>query len=579
MMLLDNNETLNTKSDLESLLFRLLNPLKQYYSDGKARLNLGESAAVYEQTAAEFEGFSRPLWGLVPFWYGGGNHIEFESAYQHGLKNGSDPLSNEYWGKCHDIDQRFVEMAALAYGILLTPHKLWEPLDSDARNNLADWLYQVNEYAFPPCNWMFFAVLVNLALKSVHRPFSQKVLDKYLEYIESCYLSDGWYLDGQNGAKDYYISFAFHYYSLIYYMVMKDEEPERCQIFRQRAEIFARDFIYWFAEDGSAIAYGRSLTYRFAQASFFSICAAAKIEVLPYPVMKGIILRHLNFWGHQPILDHAQLLTIGYAYPNLLMSEQYNAPGSPYWSMKIFACLMLPEEHPFWNTKSMPLPELNSLQSISNQSMIIQRLFGHVSAYTGGHPIPHAHVHTEAKYSKFVYSSHFAFSTPRSMYSLEEAAPDSSLAFSIHGLIYTKGLSKNISVSKNQIRMDWSPCNGISVHTTLKLVPNGHLRIHEIQSDLECTAFDCGFSFPDTFSTEISEQYINILIPEHFEYAHVCREEHRYTVSCKTDLGEASYIKASPNTNLMFPKTIIPCIHYKIKKGYQIIQSEFLFAK
>lgn len=41
------------------------------------------------------------------------------------------------------------------------------------------------------------------------------------------------------------------------------------------------------------------------------------------------------------------MLTIGYAYPNILMSENYNVPGSPYWCMKAFAFLMLPAGHPF----------------------------------------------------------------------------------------------------------------------------------------------------------------------------------------------------------------------------------------
>lgn len=53
----------------------------------------------------------------------------------------------------------------------------------------------------PPCNWMFFGVLVNIALKSVGFPYSEQVLSDYLDYIESCYLGGGWYLDGQNGEK------------------------------------------------------------------------------------------------------------------------------------------------------------------------------------------------------------------------------------------------------------------------------------------------------------------------------------------------------------------------------------------
>ena len=127
-------------------------------------------------------------------------------------------------------------------------------------------------------------------------------------------------------------------------MVMKEEEPERCRRYLERAEAFGKDFVYWFAEDGSALPYGRSLTYRFAQAAFYSACIMAHIEPLPLPVMKGIIVRHLEYWMKQPIFDHTGLMTIGYCYPNLQMTERYHSPQSPYWAMKIFACLALPEE-------------------------------------------------------------------------------------------------------------------------------------------------------------------------------------------------------------------------------------------
>ena len=105
---------------------------------------------------------------------------------------------------------------------------------------------------------------------------------------------------------------------------------------------FGRDYIYWFSQDGSSFAYGRSMTYRFAQAAYFAVCALCGVEAFPLPVLKGILARHLVYWLNQPIFDNAGILTIGYAYPNLQMSESYNAPGSPYWALKAF-CTNLDE--------------------------------------------------------------------------------------------------------------------------------------------------------------------------------------------------------------------------------------------
>ena len=40
------------------------------------------------------------------------------------------------------------------------------------------------------------------------------------------------------------------------------------------------------------------------------------------------------------------------------MCEDYNAPGSPYWALKTYLMLALPESHPFWQAEEQPLPSL-----------------------------------------------------------------------------------------------------------------------------------------------------------------------------------------------------------------------------
>ena len=60
---------------------------------------------------------------------------------------------------------------------------------------------------------------------------------------------------------------------------------------------------------------------------------------------EGDCARHLDYWMKQPIFDNGGILTVGYTYPNLLMSETYNAPGSPYWALRL--CILdLPDDHP-----------------------------------------------------------------------------------------------------------------------------------------------------------------------------------------------------------------------------------------
>ena len=56
---------------------------------------------------------------------------------------------------------------------------------------------------------------------------------------------------------------------------MEKEDPEHTALFKERAKTFSESFIYWFDDEGKALPFGRSLTYRFAQAAFFSACAHA----------------------------------------------------------------------------------------------------------------------------------------------------------------------------------------------------------------------------------------------------------------------------------------------------------------
>ena len=82
---------LNTKQDFTRWMRRLLDPLRGLYSDGRARLHLGDTGTTYSPATIEMEAFSRPLWALVPFWAGGGKDEAFAGLYRRGLAAGADP--------------------------------------------------------------------------------------------------------------------------------------------------------------------------------------------------------------------------------------------------------------------------------------------------------------------------------------------------------------------------------------------------------------------------------------------------------------------------------------------------------
>lgn len=553
------------KKDYQELLLKIVSPLKPYYSDKKARIRLGGHATWYENISIETEAFMRPLWGLVPFWAGGGTDAELEKNYTTGLANGADPESLEYWGECHDCDQRFVEMASVAYGMLMTPEKVWEPLSDAAKENLVNWLWQINTHEVCDSNWIFFRVMVNIALKKLGQKYSKERIETDIARIDDFYIANGWYMDGVQGQKDYYIAFAIHFYSLIFAKFMGNDYPMYAKRFKQRAMDFAQDFIYWFAEDGEALPYGRSLTYRFAQVSFWSACLLADIQPFSVGVIKGIIERHLKMWSESGMLDNAGILSVGYKYPNLLMAEHYNAPGSPYWGLKAFAFLAIEDTHEFWSAEPLPLPALDLLHPIKEADMIIARNNGEATAYAAGTHTSFACGQIVPKYLKFAYSTKFGFNVAKSALSLEEAACDNMLCFIADGLVLTRRHTSSYSVGDDHITVSWSPFKGINVTTEIRPNECGHIRTHTITSDFDCAAYDCGFavSSSDSDCCELQVSESGATAKNIFS-------------SCTVIGGEGYIISASPNTNLMYPKTVIPSVKYTIEKGTTIIKTTII---
>jgi hypothetical protein len=531
----------------------------------------GAAAAWYEDRSAYVEGFSRPLWGLVPLWTGGHDIENFTDIYIKGITSGTDPESKEYWGDCHRADQRFVEMAAMAYGIIFTPEHIWEPLSDGAKSNFARWLGSINDNFVCDSNWLFFRILVNLALKKVNMPYSAELLEKDLNRIDEFYIGDGWYMDGVQQQKDYYVPFAIHFYSLIYVKVMENEDPERCARYRERAEKFGKQFIYWFADNGEALPYGRSLTYRFAQLAFWSACLINDIYPVELGVIKGIISRGLCRWfENDDIFDNGHILTVGYKYPSLLPAEHYNSPASPYWGMKTFAMLMLPDEHEFWSCDALPMPELDNAKCMKCADMIVRRRDGEVYAYPAGTHNNLGCGQIVSKYLKFAYSTLFGFNAMYSQLSLDECAPDNMLVFEADGMILVRRHNYSFSVSEDRIVSTWSPFKGIRVTTSVIPADEGHKRVHEITSNFECLAYECGYSAAnrDEDKLECSGDNDSCTMENVFSYSSVRIDE----VSGARVEGH-KFIFASPNVNLIYRKCAVPSVRIRIPKGTSRIVS------
>ena len=571
---------IKTRTDTALLLLDWIRPLKEHYSKGRAQLIIGHTSAHYGETSIRMEGFSRVLWGLAPL-FSRKNELlpeeareeieEWKALVRSGLIHGTEPCHEEYWLDVWDYDQKMVEMAAIVNAILLAPDVFWEPLDGEQRQNVYNWLNQINLHKVHSNNWRFFRVLVNVLFQKLGLPDDKACMKDDLEVVERCYEGDGWYFDGHPGQKDYYIPFAMHYYGLIYAEQMRERDPVYCEKLRQRAERFYADFIYWFDKDGREVPYGRSLTYRFAHSAAFAAMAFAGVKA-PMGELKHLVLGNLRYWSRNPIFDCGGILTIGYQYPNLIMSERYNAPGSPYWSFKTFLILALPDEHPFWQVdEQQPKPEARKLLSHPNMIAVHEKS-GHTLLYpTGQYSADFGN--TAAKYQKFVYSNLFGFSVSRGT-DLEGGAFDNTLAASRAGENFwrmRRGV-ETFEVTEEYTKASYELLPGVMVESLIIPQEKGHIRIHNIKTKEDIELADGGFAI----RMENGMQRMDPSMVQTTEREVRC--DFPWGTAGAVNLqggGEARLVMPFPNTNLMYGITAIPTICFKLKAGEYSLKNYF----
>lgn len=568
-MVLSNNPLL-TRKDVEDLSLALFGPLMNRLSPGCARLHLGDTGAVYPASVAQMEAYSRQLWALVPLMMGKSEKAAplFEQ-FLIGLQNGTDPEHPEYWGEIGPFDQRMVEMAAIGLGLMFLPDRFYRGFDERAQHNLFNWLNQINQYDMPTNNWRFFRVLVNVGFDLNGLPVCREKLDEDFKLIEEHYEADGWYYDYMD-QREYYTPWAYHYYGLVYSIAMRDKDPKRSERYRERARLFAPRFAMWFAEDGEALPYGRSLGYRFAQCSFFCAMAFAGVTTqgIGYSEMKHLVLSNLRKWFSRPILTGDGLLSIGYGYPNLLMGEGYNAPGSPYWANKAFLCLAMPENHPFWASEEKA-PVLPDMLREEHCRMLITRSANgrHVQAFTAGN---HAtqHSHDEAKYEKFVYSTYFGFSVPKCLAYLRSGAFDCVLAVSLDGVFYHPRYgNERYEIRDDYVRFTWHPFPFVTIQTEIKPMGDWHLRTHRIITSEPLYLAEGGFAI------KREEGGVSAALLSGGGFAAVQAPWGISGVQNVQGFDKADIIAVEPNTNLLYNRTWLPTLQGRAEKGESIFVS------
>ena len=177
---------------------------------------------------------------------------------------------------------------------------------------------------------------------------------------------------------------------------------------------FAPRFLGWFSSEGSAVPFGRSLTYRFAQGAFWGALAFAGVQALPWPILKGLSHASSAMVAATPDLERRagrSRSDMGTICPG--MSEAYNSAGSPS-GFQVLSAVGASRHTPVLDlrasrsagyagshTRFTGRPRRISYRSVDRSSCSTA---ARTDAQSGT---------VSAKYGKFAYSSYFAFNVPR----------------------------------------------------------------------------------------------------------------------------------------------------------------------
>lgn len=509
-----------------------------------------------------FELLTRPLWGLAGI--AAAVPDDQWAVLAATLTRALDPEDAWYVGDADGTSQRCVEAAALGWGLAIAPERLWDPLPATAKDKVAAWLRAAYATPVADMNWHYFPVFAGHGLDRVGIARDRSVSAAHLDRVGEFLLDDAVFEDGPGGRVDYYNPFAFHTYALLHYRLCGDDR------YVEPAAGFARRFRSWFAADGAAVPYGRSLGYRFAQGSLWGALAAADVEAVPWREAAGFARRHLAWWWDRPILDPEARLTVGCGYPNDALVEQYLTAGSPWWAMKVFTGLLAEPAHPFWTEEaSEPGPVVEPDRAaravhIRDTGGTVTRLNG--QADRGGFR------GSQATYAKFAYSTLAAFSHASPGTGLESAVPDGELVFSEDGRHWRgrDGGAEGRIDENGAVTVAWRPWDDVSVTTSLEGTMDGrHVRVHVIVTERRLYTAEGGWCVPAPgHDVEAADGR-----------AVVTSEGLRSEIIDGTASREAEVIRPREGTHLYWPRTALPVLRGVLEPGRHILKSKIYIGR
>lgn len=475
--------SLSTRDDLLSWVLDLL-PDPFMCPD-----NIGASFRV---PIRRFEWGSRPLWAVFSLVKGGVSPEEprikpYFDYIAKGLTPG-DP--NAFTDPTLETRQIVFEQVVYGYGLLCLGDELLDRLSSVQQERLVSWLNVANKIELPWGSWYLARVLINCGLRQCGLAYDADRLAADVAAVENMYVGNGWYEDGTPFQLDTYIGSAFHLIALLLERYARSNPLVDCI---ERAKAFAADYRYWFDSCGRALPFGRSLTYRFAQAAFWSAAALMGERIAPAAEIKDLLCRHLSWWYDSAGRDC--LSSIGYGYPGAPIREDYSSPGASFWAFRAFVVLALPQDDPFWGIEPHAF-KLKQLHVENEPGVLIESGERHTYMLSAKQYCASGLMGRYSKYGKLCYSTAFGWNASVDGTGIGNFAVDSSLTLSVAGTdqFASRGRIEGYEIHDGYAYSLWGYGAVARVETWLVPVDEfRHIRIHHVESSVPLETYEGGF--------------------------------------------------------------------------------------
>ncbi|MFI7066783.1 DUF2264 domain-containing protein [Kribbella sp. NPDC050124] len=352
-----------TRQHLVDLADESLLALRPWATQGHARFDLPGPAGKSGPISDGLEAFARSFLA-VGFRLATAESDPRDHAgwYARGLIAGTNPDSPERWPSLADMAQARVEAAAISIALHETRRWIWERLPSAAQERIVNWLAGSTGTWYPDSNWKWFHNVTHAFLRSAGGPHDEARVNEFLEYLDSCYLDEGWYSDGRpdgrGGNIDWYAGFVMQLFSLWYCRISAGEPgvAERQARYAERLKAYVACAAELFGADGGPLYQGRSLVYRHAVVGALWTGAVFDANPLPPGRLRRTCMGAIRYFVERGAYDEEGLLSLGWLDRFEPMRQPYSGPGGPYWASLGFAGLLLPEAHSVWSEPEEPAP-------------------------------------------------------------------------------------------------------------------------------------------------------------------------------------------------------------------------------